>query len=173
MGSPTPQPASNPVELIDEAAAIKLIAAELYTRYAELADEAARLLGRSTVWSTLPDGTEIGQFTVPAVGTQVTITDEQALLAWVREHYADELVEIIRPAFLDKIRKGCHTAKAPVGPGGEADIPGITVSTGKGVGAPRFTPTDEGRDRAHAAVAAWLDRTLEQFATPVALEVAK
>lgn len=174
MGDSSPPPAGNPVELIDEAAAIKLIAAELYARYTELTDAAVALLGhrRSTLWPTLPDGTEIGQFTVPRAGDSVTITDEQALLAWVRKLYPDEVVEVIRPAFLDKIRKGCHDAKAPVGPGGEADIPGIAVSAGKGVGAPRFTPSDEGRARAQAAVAAVLDRTLEQFATAT-LAVAK
>jgi hypothetical protein len=175
MGSPNGEPTANPVELIDEAAAIKLVADRLYARYNDLAGRAAALLGRGTVYPTLPDGTEIAQFTVPSAGITVTITDESALTEWMRTHYPTEVatVEVIRPAFLDKLRKACREAKSPVGPDGEVDVPGIAVSTGMGIGSPRLTPTDEGRARAEAAVAAVLDRALEQFATAVAvLEVA-
>lgn len=175
MASPNDGSTGNPVELIDEAAAVKLVADRLYARYNDLAERAAAMLGRGTVYPTLPDGTEIARFTVPSAGVTVTITDEAALIAWLREHYPTEVetVEVIRAAFVDKLRRSCRDAKAPVGPDGEIDVPGIAVSSGTGIGSPRLIPTDEGRARAEAAVAAVLDRTLEQFAAVAELEASR
>lgn len=175
MGSPNHPTGDNPVELVEEAVATKLIADELYGRHKDLSTRAAAILGRSTLYPALPDGTELACFTVPAGTTTVTVTDEAKLIAWMREHYPTEVetVTVVRPAFLEKLRQSCRDACAPVAPDGETDVPGITVTPASGPGTPRVKPTDEGRERARSAVAAVLDRTLAQFATAALEEVAK
>lgn len=76
----------------------------------------------------------------------VTVDDEAALTEWVLQHYTTEieLITRVRPAFMSRILEATKAAGQPAGPGGELDIPGLSVRSG--------TPRVVARpDRAHAA----------------------
>jgi hypothetical protein len=151
----------NAVELADEAVVLRLIADALYVRAKDLGKRAAAAMGRGTLYPTLPDGTEVAKFVVPADAFTVTI-DETQLLPWVRQHYPTEVMDAVRPAFIDRIRAACKEKKAAVGPGAELDIPGLSVSWEPK--APSVTATDAGRERAKAAVDEVLPDALGRFA---------
>ncbi len=152
----------NPVELADEATALRLIADALYVRSKELSTRAAAAMGgRGTLHPTLPDGTELASFIVPADSETVDV-DEVLLLPFVRQHYPTEVMDAVRPAFIERIRVATKAVKRPCGPGGEADIPGVTF--GSKPGAPRITATQAGKDHARAAVASVLAEALTSFA---------
>lgn len=158
----------NPVELAEEAVALRLIADALYGRSKDLSTRAAAAMGRGTLYPKLPDGTELAQFTVTADAFTVTI-DEDRILPWVREHYPTEIVEQVRPAFLTKVRAACHDKKAAVGPGAEMDIPGLTVSWE--AKSPSIRAKDAGRERAAAALDEWLGNVLWAFVARVPSEI--
>lgn len=62
-------------------------------------------------------------------GGRVTVSHEQNLVDWVTEHYPTEVEEVlrVRPAFLKLLKDTSEAAGEPCGPGGELDIPGLTV----------------------------------------------
>lgn len=151
----------NPVELADEAVVLRLIADALYARSKELSTRAATAMGRGTLFPTLPDGTEVAQFSVTADAFTVTV-DEVQLLPWVRQHYPTEIAEAVRPAFIAAIRAACREKKDVRGPGGEADIPGVWVSYESK--APTIKASPAGKERARAAVEAVLADALSSFA---------
>lgn len=153
----------NPIELAEEAVALRLIADALYARSKDLSARAAAAHGRGTLYPSLPDGTELAQFTIPADALTVTV-DEDRLLPWVREHYPTELVETVRPAFVEKIRATSREAETPCGPGGELDVPGVSVDYVPKSPAIRAKPA--GKERAKAAVDAVLSDALGSFARP-------
>lgn len=154
----------NPAELAEEAVAYRLLADALYARSKDLSTRAAAAMGgRGTLYPRLPDGTELAQFTVTADAITVSV-DPDLLLPWVREHYPTELVEVVRPAFVEKVRVTSREAEAPCGPGGEMDVPGVAVGwTPK---APTIKAKSAGKERAAAALDAVLDRALAGFAAP-------
>lgn len=82
------------------------------------------------VRAELPDGTVIGAVTIGKPAESAVVTDERALLAWVRKNRPTELIEQVNPAYLDQLKR---QAKAngdfPVTADGEV-IPGIEVRTG-------------------------------------------
>jgi hypothetical protein len=153
----------NPIELAEEAVAVRLIADALYVRAKELSARAAASMGRGTLYPTLPDGTELAAFIAPKASFTVAIDTDQ-LLPWVRQHYPTEVMDAVRPAFVERVRAACKDAQAAMGPGGEVDVPGVAV--GEQPGAVRIKATDEARQRAAAAVASQLDGVLAAFARP-------
>ena len=157
----------NAVELAEEAVVYRLLADDLYTRSRDLTKRAAAAMGRGTLYPTLPDGTELAQFTVPADAFTVTV-DEDLLLPWVREHYATEVVEKVRSSFVEKLRAVCQEHKTAVGPGGELDIPGLSVSWEPK--SPSIRAKDAGRERAHAALDHVMAEALGSFAAPTQIE---
>ena len=155
--------AENPVELADEAVALRLIADALYARSKSLAVRAAKAMGRGTLYPKLPDGTELAQFTVTADAETVTVDVDQ-LLPFVLEHYPTEVMQTVRPAFVDKVKAMTKAAKRPCGPGGEVDPPGVTWSLE--AKAPTIKAKPAGKERAAAAVDAVLSDALGSFARP-------
>lgn len=154
----------NPQELADEAVALRLIADALYARSKDLSTRAAAVMKRGSLFPSLPDGTELGSFVIPKGSTSVSV-DVDLLLPWVKQAYPDEVVETVRPSFIERLRtlskeRGCAAA-----PQGELDFPGVYVSTAE-AGAPRITGYDAGKERARTAVEAVLERVIPAFATP-------
>lgn len=151
----------NAVELAEEAVALRLIADALYAKSKDLGERAATAMGRGTLYPKLPDGTELACFNVPADAETVSV-DVDLLLPWVREHYRDNVMETVRPAFVDLVRKATREAKQPCGPGGELEVPGVWFSVEtKG---PRITAKPAGKERARLAVEAVLSQALSSFA---------
>jgi hypothetical protein len=154
---------SNPVELAEEAVALRLIADALYARSKDLTTRAAAAMGRGTLYPKLSDGTELACFNVPADAETVTIDADQ-LLPWVIANYPTEVMQAVRPAFVEKVREMTRAAKQPCGPGGEADVPGVVFSLERK--SPRITARQAGKDRAAAAVELVLADALVSFAQP-------
>lgn len=141
-------------------------------QYAAVRAEADRKMNRGDrLYVYAPDGeTKLGALTKSAPRKTAQIHDEGALLEWVRQHYPksveadaditgpeDEVKEFlwnnggrhlltavdrIAPDLRTAILKNSNATKAPTGPGGEADIPGVRLAEA----APstvRFRPDDE------------------------------
>jgi hypothetical protein len=159
--------AENAVELAEEAVALRLIADALYARSKDLSVRAAQTMGRGTLYPKLADGTELACFNVPADAATVHV-DTDLLLPWVQANYPTEIQQAVRPAFVEKVREMTRAAKAPCGPGGEADVPGVVFSME--AKAPRITARQPGKDRAAAAVDAVLSEALSSFAAPKLIE---
>lgn len=154
----------NPQELADEAVALRLIADALYARSKDLSTRAAAAMGRGSLFPRLPDGTELGSFVIPKGSTTVTV-DVDLLLPFVKQAYPDEVVETVRPSFIEAIRVLSKAQGRAAAPQGEVDFPGVYVSTAE-AGAPRITGSSVGKERAKAAVDAVLDAALTSFAVP-------
>lgn len=154
----------NPVELAEEAVAMRLLADAFYARAKDLSTRAAEAMAtRGTLYPKFPDGTEIACFNVPADAETVDVEPVQ-ILAWVKKHYPTEVMETVRPAFIDRIRASSKEAGQPCGPGGELDIPGVTYWLKPG--SPRITAKPAGKERARLAVEAVLSQALTSFAVP-------
>lgn len=159
--------ADNAVELAEEAVAYRLIADALYAKAKDLSTRAATAMGRGTLYPKLSDGTELACFNVPADAETVTI-DSDLLLPWVVENYPTEVMQAVRPAFVEKVREMTRSAKTPCGPGGEADVPGVRFSLEPK--SPRITARQAGKDRALAALDSVLSEALSSFATRKQIE---
>lgn len=113
-----------------------------------------RLMGRSPL-----DGAKIGAVTKTDPKPVCRITDQSALTDWVAEHYPNHVefdfdvigsdqevksvlfehaphllrrTRTIAADLLRQLREDSAAIGAPVGPGGEADIPGLVVETPEG-----------------------------------------
>lgn len=77
----------------------------------------------------LPDGTVIGAVTIGKPSETPAVTDERALLAWVKENAPTEIVESVNPAFVEVLKRQAkahgfaHTEDGTV-------IPGVELRTG-------------------------------------------
>jgi hypothetical protein len=104
------------------------------------------------------DGETVGVITKSSPKKKARINDEVKLLAWMQEHYPDcidvvayiedmpkvidaleqhapNLVhyrEVVDPTMMPKLLAAAEEVGAPIGPGGEADVPGIVVDTPDG-----------------------------------------
>jgi hypothetical protein len=160
----------NPVELAEEAVAWRVLGDEFLARSRAVSARAVEAMkARGTLYPSFSDGTEMATFAVPK-GEETVSVDPDRLLPFVKAHYPTEVYEVVRPAFIDRVRQATREAKAPCGPGGEADITGVTYSPAEGSGAPRITARPEARVRARAAVDAVVDRMFGAFAAPQQLE---
>lgn len=111
---------------------------------------------RVTVYSPLdPDGDPIGALSKSKAGKKAEVVDHGAFLAWAKENYPDHVQEayevdctpdavvkvlykhakhllkktvVVDPALIGEVRKASVKAGVPMGPGGEADVPGVKVS---------------------------------------------
>lgn len=158
----------NAVELADEAVAYRLIGDAFLARSKELSARAAKALGRGTLYPRLPDGTELACFNVPADAETVTV-DETLLLPFVKANYPTEIQEVVRPAFIERVKDMTRQAKQPCGPGGEVDLPGVTFSLEPAKG-PRITAKPAGKERAAAALDQVIGDALGRFARPAISE---
>lgn len=88
------------------------------------------------VAAELPDGTRIGSVKRSKPRLSPVVTDEHALLEWVRANRPEELVESVNPTFVDYLKGQAKTHGEPVyAPTGEI-VPGIELREG----APSFLP---------------------------------
>jgi hypothetical protein len=138
-------------------AALKVLSAHVAAEYEDARAKAAaemhrgdRVIARSPL-----DDAKIGAVSMSDPKAAATVTDSAALLEWMAEHYPDtvttgyevaasdhELVGLLfehAPHLLRRVRKLDPKAVAeirrysaavgtPIGPSGEADIPGVTVT---------------------------------------------
>lgn len=85
----------------------------------------------------LPDGTVIGSVTIGLPATSVVVTDERALLAWVKANKPTEIVQSVNSAFIEflktQVRKHGYAFDVTSG----EIIPGIELREGS----PSYRPT--------------------------------
>lgn len=84
----------------------------------------------------LPDGTRIGTVKRSKVRKAAAVTDERALLAWVRENRPDELIESVNPAFVDWLKGQAKKHGFAVVPSTGEVVPGVEMVDG----APSYLP---------------------------------
>lgn len=154
----------NPVQLAKEALELRALGDALLAMSKAKAAEAAQGLGRGSLFPRLADGSEGGSFIVPQDSTVVDV-DQVVLLPWVKHWYPSEVMEMVRPAFVEKLRDLAREHGRPTAPDGEADIPGVTLSTEPAKG-PRITVNADTKRRAAAAVEAALDSVLSGLVRP-------
>lgn len=104
-------------------------------------DTEAREQGRSALIATgmkhgglvaeLDDGTEIADVTLKRGAVSAYVSDEKALVAWLKEHHDTEIETVQRPrrAFLGLLLDNAKKAGIAVTANGEV-IPGIEVTVG-------------------------------------------
>lgn len=109
---------------------------------------------RETITAELPDGTEIGTVGRSKASQRPTVTDPDALLAWVREHRPDEIAESVKPAYVRHLEATCRKYGHAVDEATGEVIPGVEMVTGSASYRP--APSEEGR----AAVLARLGEIL-------------
>ncbi|MDP9143664.1 MAG: hypothetical protein M3N43_03045 [Actinomycetota bacterium] len=77
----------------------------------------------------LPDGTVIGAVTIGKAAETAAVTDERALLAWVKEHRPTEVVESVNPAYVEVLKRQAKAHGFAHTEDGEV-IPGVELRTG-------------------------------------------
>lgn len=145
-------------DLVLKVATLKVISAFTTEKYnearreiAEVMERGDRKMARSPI-----DNAKIGAITLSDPKPTAQVSDLDKLTAWLAEHYPDSLVmgyevcgseeqvrrvlfehapemlrkvKKIRPGDLLELRQTAAMVGRPMGPGGEADMPGITVDT--------------------------------------------
>ena len=77
--------------------------------------------------AALDDATKVGVVSFANGRTSARVTDERALLRWVRDNRPDEIVDMIRGSFLSWLLEDARKRGAAVDANGEV-IPGVTVT---------------------------------------------
>lgn len=149
-------------ELMLRVATLKVISEYTAEQYKAVREQAAADLGpgdRRMVRSPMGNH-KLGSVYMTDPKPTATITDREALTDWYGQHYPElivdgyevaasdkELIDLlwvhaphllrkrrqIKAEALSDLRKGCAAMGVVVGPGGEADVPGVEVSTADGV----------------------------------------
>lgn len=149
-------------ELIQRVAILKAISAYTKARYDEARAEAGKVMGDGdrTIARSPLDNSKLGAVYVTDPDPVCRVTDQAALTEWMIEHYplltetgyevcgsdrevidvlfdhAPHLLRQVRRVKADdmrELRAGAVSLGYPMGPGGEADIPGIEVNRPDGV----------------------------------------
>lgn len=139
-------------------AALKVVKEFTAGKYEEARAEIAKTMGRGDrLMARSPlDDSKIGAVSMSDPKPTAKVTNESALMAWLAQHYPEHIhngyeinatteqvtrvlfehaphllqkVRRIKPDVLSSITKASAALGQPVGPGGEADVPGITVET--------------------------------------------
>lgn len=100
-----------------------------------------RLDADEAVAAELPDGTRIGTVKRSKTRRAPAVTDEAALLAWVRHHRPEELVESVRPAFVDYLKAQARRYGAAVYEATGEIVPGVEMCDGGASYLPQPDPT--------------------------------
>lgn len=149
MSDPTP------IEAAEVALFWGAINTSMKGQMAEARETALRVLAGAQITAQAvldAEGVRLGTVTwsPPAEGSPV-VTDEVALLRWVREHRPEEVVirYDVREAFVKYLIADAkaNPEKVPIDKTTGEVIPGITVIPAEAVGKLRVTPTAEGRAR--------------------------
>jgi hypothetical protein len=99
----------------------------------------ARLEAEEGVAAELPDGTRIGTVKRSKGRQTPSVTDARALLAWVREHRPDELVQSVNPAFVQHLKELAKRHGMAVLDDGTV-VPGVEMVDGSCSYLPREDP---------------------------------
>jgi hypothetical protein len=144
-----------PIEAAEVALFWGAINTSMKGQMAEARETALRVLSGAQITAQAvldAEGVRLGTVTwsPPADGSPV-VTDEVALLRWVREHRPEEVVirYDVREAFVKYLIADAkaNPEKVPIDKSTGEVIPGITVIPAESVGKLRVTPTAEGRSR--------------------------
>lgn len=159
---PAPASEPNRNELIQRVAILKAISAYTKERYDEARAEAGKVMGEGdrTIARSPLDGSKLGAVYVTDPDPVCRITDQAALTEWMIERYPEltetgyevcgserEVIDVLfehAPHLLRQIRRikaddmrelraGAVALGQPMGPGSEADMPGIVVDRPPGV----------------------------------------
>lgn len=102
------------------------------------------LAGRGSVAAVDPgSGAEIGLVTIPKASPGKTLVnvDDDTVAVWLAEHYPEyvQTKPVMHEWARAELVRLAEQAEAPVGPGGEVDLPGVAVTfTDPRPGAPSF-----------------------------------
>lgn len=77
--------------------------------------------------ATLDDGTPLGKVSLTTGAKRPKVTDERALLEWVREHRPDEVVESVRSSFVNAMKESAKEYGAAVVESTGEVVPGIEL----------------------------------------------
>lgn len=80
--------------------------------------------------ATLPDGTVIGTVTIGKPAEAARVTDERALLDWVKSNRPDEIVESVRTSYVDQLKRDAKVHGYPVDKSTGEIIPGVELVEG-------------------------------------------
>lgn len=153
------------------AAVLKTLADEVDNRLAE-AKEAAKAAfaeaGATQAVPQLPDGTKVATASLAGGDSRsASVTDENALLAWVAANHPGEIVTAIRDTYKKKLLDAAKAAGKPIDPVTGEVVPGITVGKSTPYVSLRFRPG--GKD---AIATAWRAGELAgiELVAPAAVE---
>lgn len=116
----------------------------------------------------VPDGTKVATVTYAGGdGKSATVTDPNALLAWVLEHHPSETETVIRDGYRKKLLDAAKAAGRPVDPVTGEVVPGITVAPSRPYVSVRFRAGGQ-----EAIAAAWRAGQLTgiEIVAPAAIE---
>jgi hypothetical protein len=95
-----------------------------------------RLDADESVAALLPDGTRIGSVKRSKAKRTPVVTDEAAVLAWVRDNRPEEIVESVRPAFVEYLKAQARKHGEAVYEATGEIVPGVEMREG----APSYLP---------------------------------
>lgn len=109
----------------------KVIAADVKAHGDEVRERLEPLIDTDgSIAAELPDGTRIGSVKRSKPRRTPAVTDDAAVLAWVKENRPEEIVESVNPAFLDYLKAQAKKhGEAVYEPTGEI-VPGVEMVTG-------------------------------------------
>ena len=96
----------------------------------------SRIDADEAIAAELPDGTRIGTVKRSKPRESATVTDSAALLAWVKEHRPDELVQSVNPAYIEALKLQVKSHGHAFDPTTGEVIPGVEMAFGN----PSFLP---------------------------------
>lgn len=76
------------------------------------------------------NGVAIGKATMTAGRQKLTVTDERALVEWVRRNHPTEIVESVNPAYLKVLEASGKALGAVIDDQGEV-VPGVEITVGE------------------------------------------
>lgn len=118
----------------------KLVAADVKAVVDGTREQLEPLIGADEgVAAELPDGTRIGTVKRSKPRQTAVITDPDAVLAWVVEHRPDELVQSVKPMFLDLLKERARSHGVAVLADGSI-VPGIELRDGTPSYLPQAAP---------------------------------
>jgi len=117
----------------------------------------------------LADGTKVATVSYAGDGGRAaSVTDPNALLAWVKANHPDEVEEVVRTGYLQKLVKEAKAAGRPVDPMTGERVPGISVGPSSPYVSVRFKPGGQ-----EAIVAAWRSGELTAIELVAPQEIAE
>lgn len=89
-----------------------------------------RLEAGERIRAELPDGTAVGHVTIGKAAEYATVTDERALLDWVKHNKPTEIVESVNAAYIEVLKRQVKAHGHAFDEQSGEIIPGIEMSMG-------------------------------------------